>query len=275
MTGPVGIVAGRGQLPKRLAARLVETGQTGVVAALPGTGTDGFAGLPVIAARYEKLGRLFADLRGHAVTRIVLAGAIERPELDLRALDLTTLRAAPRLLRAFRRGDDGLLRVVIGLFEKAGFAVVGAHAFLPDLTLPPGAAGRHRPAPADLADIARADEILGALGPVDLGQAAVVAGGLCLGLETIQGTDALLGFVAETGERYRRGARGVLVKRPKQAQDPRVDMPVIGPGTVAASARAGLAGIAVAADAVMVVDAAETIAAADAAGLFLWAMAGS
>jgi DUF1009 family protein len=102
-----------------------------------------------------------------------------------------------------------------------------------------------------------------------------VAGGLCLGLETIQGTDALLGFVAETGERYRRGARGVLVKRPKQAQDLRVDMPVIGPGTVAASARAGLAGIAVAADAVMVVDAAETIAAADAAGLFLWAMAGS
>jgi DUF1009 family protein len=269
--GVLGIVAGDGRLPQRLAERLVESGRPAVVAALPGTGRDGFAGLPVIEARYERLGALFADLRRHDVDTIVLAGAIARPELDPRALDLTTLCVVPRVLRAFRQGDDRLLRAVVGLFERAGFAVIGAHDILPELALPPGAAGRHRPGTGDLADIARAVDILDALGPVDLGQAAVVAGGLCLGVETIQGTDALLGFVAATPAHLRRGARGVLVKRPKPGQELRVDMPVIGPATVAGAARAGLAGIAVAAERVMVLDAARTVAEADAAGLFLWA----
>lgn len=268
----VGIVAGQGALPSMLAAHLAETGQPGVVAALPGVAAEGFAGLPVLGARYEKLGRLFADLRKRDVGRVVLAGSIDRPALDPAALDLTTLRAAPRVTRALKQGDDALLRVVIALFEEAGFAVVGAHDLMPGLVLGPGAAGRHRPARADLDDAGRAAAILTALGSADLGQAAVVAGGLCLGVETVQGTDALLDFVARTGGRHRRdGARGVLVKRPKPGQDLRVDMPAIGPDTVAGAARAGLAGIVVTADAVMVLGRADTVAAADAAGLFLWA----
>lgn len=270
--GTLGIVAGRGRLPQRLATAEAEAGRPVVVAALPGTDMDGFGGVPVFAARYEKLGRLMADLRSRGVDRVVLAGAIARPALDWRRFDLKALAAVPRILRAFRRGDDGLLRVVMAVFEAEGFHVVGAHEILPDLTLSPGAAGRHRPSARDLADIARANGILTALGPVDLGQAAVVAGGLCLGVETIQGTDTLLGFVADTAGGFRRSARGVLVKRPKPGQDLRADMPVIGPGTVAGAARAGLAGIAVAADTVMVLDFAETCRDADAAGLFLWAI---
>jgi UDP-2,3-diacylglucosamine hydrolase len=266
-----GIVAGQGALPRLLAAHLADTGRPGVVAALPGVAAEGFAGLPVLAARYEKLGRLFADLRGQGVGRVVLAGAIDRPALDPRALDLTTMRAAPRVMRALRQGDDALLRVVVGLVEEAGFAVIGAHELMPALVLASGPAGRHRPAAADMEDIARAEAILDALGQADLGQAAVVAGGLCLGVETVQGTDALLAFVAATEARHRRGGRGVLVKRPKPGQELRVDMPAIGPDTVAGAARAGLAGIAVAAGGVTVLDRAATVAAADAAGLFLWA----
>jgi len=49
-------------------------------------------------------------------------------------------------------------------------------------------------------------------------------------------------------------------------------MPVIGPETVAAASRAGLAGIVLKAGGVMILDRAATLAAADAAGLFLWAM---
>ena len=45
----------------------------------------------------------------------------------------------------------------------------------------------------------------------------------------------------------RRGLAGVLVKAPKPGQEERVDMPTIGPDTVESAARAGLAGIAVAA----------------------------
>ncbi|MDO6646773.1 LpxI family protein, partial [Acinetobacter guillouiae] len=83
-------------------------------------------------------------------------------------------------------------------------------------------------------------DILLALSPLDVGQGAVVAGGLVLGIETLQGTDALLRFVGDTPAPLRRCQGGVLVKAPKRGQDLRVDMPAIGPDTVRNAAAAGL-----------------------------------
>ena len=115
--------------------------------------------------------------------------------------------------------------------------------------------------------------ILGALAPVDVGQGCVVAGGLCLGIETLQGTDALLRFVAATPEALRGDRRGVLVKRPKDGQDLRVDMPAIGPATVQAAAEAGLEGIAIEAGRVLLIDRPALVEACEATGLFLLAEA--
>jgi DUF1009 family protein len=67
------------------------------------------------------------------------------------------------------------------------------------------------------------------------------------------------------------GARGVLWKAPKPGQDLRVDLPALGPETVRRAAAAGLAGIAWPAGGAVVLDRAAMVAAADAAGLFLWA----
>ena len=114
-------------------------------------------------------------------------------------------------------------------------------------------------------------DILLALSPLDVGQGAVVAGGLCLGIETLQGTDALLRFVAETPEHLQRGAGGVLVKAPKRGQDLRVDMPAVGPDTVRNAARAGLDGIVVSAGKVVLIDRDATRAALEETGLFLFA----
>lgn len=98
--------------------------------------------------------------------------------------------------------------------------------------------------------------------------------GFASGSKSIQGTDALLAFVARTGAAFRsdpKGARGVLYKAPKIGQDRRLDLPAIGVATVEGAAAAGLAGVVVEAGGVMLIDPVETIAAADAAGLFLWA----
>jgi DUF1009 family protein len=68
--------------------------------------------------------------------------------------------------------------------------------------------------------------------------------------------------------------RGVLVKCAKPGQERRVDLPAIGPDTVFAAGKAGLAGIAVEAHASLIIDRAAVIDAADAAGLFVAAIAG-
>ena len=180
-------------------------------------------------------------------------------------------RLAPRLVRGIRSGDDSTLRLVARIFESAGFAIRAPHEILPDLVAPAGILGRVAPSDRDRADAARAAAIVAALGAADVGQAAVVGRGICLGLESIQGTDALLDFVSRTAAGYRPEGAGVLYKAPKPGQDLRLDLPAIGPSTVRGAAAAGLAGVAVQAGGVMILDYGETVAAADAAGLFLWA----
>jgi DUF1009 family protein len=94
----------------------------------------------------------------------------------------------------------------------------------------------------------------------------VVQQGLVLAVEAIEGTDAML---ARAGALAREGPGGVLVKLCKPEQDRRADLPTIGPGTVAAARAAGLRGIAVSAGGALLVQGARTLAAADAAGLFV------
>jgi DUF1009 family protein len=149
---------------------------------------------------------------------------------------------------------------------------VGAHEVAPEILMPRGNIGTFGPEQRDLADIARGLALLRALGPFDVGQAVVVADNQVLAIEAVDGTDNMLERIAELRERGRvatgKGV-GVLIKAPKPTQDRRLDMPAIGPKTVEAAARAGLAGIAVLAESTIVAEPAELARAADAAKLFV------
>ncbi|MCT4684143.1 MAG: UDP-2,3-diacylglucosamine diphosphatase LpxI [Roseicyclus sp.] len=252
------IIAGAGALPGLLA----EAGPALIVRleGQPG-GTDGAD----VVARLERLGGLFADLRARGVTELCMAGAMRRTGFDRAALDAETATLLPDLEAAMGQGDDALLRRIVAIFEAEGFAIRGAHDWRPDLVAPAGALhGEARPE----GDAARARAVLAALGPHDVGQAAVAARGQMLGIETLQGTDAMLDFVAATAP----GSGGVLVKRAKPGQDLRVDMPAIGPETVARVAQAGLSGIELQAGHVLLLDPAAVRAACAAHHVNLWAV---
>jgi DUF1009 family protein len=260
----LGILAGQGTLPLALAA------------AHPGAlflrfdAGDMPDGIETARVSYERFGALFDTLRAAGVTEVVFAGGLARPALNPANFDAKMTELAPRFLAAMQGGDDGLLRAVIAAFEAHGFAVRGAHALLPALTAQPGVlAGA--PSKPDMQDVARARAVLAALGPLDVGQGAVVAQGQALGIETLQGTDAMLRFVAETRPATLPG--GVLVKAPKPGQDLRVDMPAIGPATVALCAQAGLRGIAIDAGQVLLIERDALVAEAEGAGLFVVAEA--
>ncbi len=63
----------------------------------------------------------------------------------------------------------------------------------PEVFVPEGVLGRHQPSERDRADIARALEVIAALGPFDVGQAAIVADNHVLAVEAAEGTDNMLG----------------------------------------------------------------------------------
>lgn len=252
------IIAGEGRLPQALAAAYPDALWVTL------TEIEAPAGQAVLAAKFEQLGQMFAAMKAAGIRQVVFAGAIRRPQIDPRQLDAFALSLAQH----FARGDDAILREVLKLFEAQGFEVVGASSLLPQLLLPAGTIWGNGWDETAKADAARAESILAALSPLDVGQGAVVAGGLVLGIETIQGTEALLSFVAQTPPGLRR-AKGVFVKAPKRGQELRLDMPAIGPDTAAQLARAGIGGIVVEAGGVMVIDAEQTRQSFDAAGLFL------
>lgn len=272
-SGGLGIVAGAGLLPRMVAEARAASGGGRLVIAFEGAVPDWIAAHPHAVVPFEKPGRLFAALRRAGCGTVTFAGGMARPRLDPLRFDLAALRLAPRVLPLLRRGDDALLRGLMAVFEAEGFRVTAPHAELEGLLAAPGVPTRAQPSPADRQDAARAAELVALIGRADAGQAAVVAQGLCLGLETVQGTDAMLDFVAATGAAYRpdpAGGRGVLLKAPKPGQDWRADLPAIGPETMRRAAAAGLAGVAVAAGGVLVLGRDETVAEADRLGLFLW-----
>lgn len=266
MNTHLAVIAGEGALP----GAVVEANHGAWFVRIEGVEAHN-PGAPEIAANFERLGRLFDDLRANGIEQVCLAGAMTRPALDPMAFDPKMQALAPRLGEAMKGGDDALLTLVVTVFEEEGFEVRGVHELVPALTAPAGLLAGAPPDRAARDDAHRATEILAALGRVDVGQACVVAGGLCLGIETIQGTGFLLRMVAETDPKLRRGARGVLVKRPKPGQDLRVDLPAIGPETIKGAAAAGLAGVVVAAHAVLILHREATLKEAAATGLFLLA----
>lgn len=260
--GRLAILSGGGALPVMIAAAHSDALRVvfeGVAHDMPE---------PVSVHKIAQMGGIWQALKDSGVTRVVFAGGMGRPALNPADMDAGMLSIAPRVLAAFQQGDDALLRLVIAVFEEQGFEVVGAHELLPNLCAGEGLFGGREPDEAALSDAEKAKEVLAALAPVDVGQGCVVAAGLCLGIETLQGTDALLRFVSDTPDKLRRG-NGVLVKAPKAGQDLRVDMPAVGPDTVKNAAAAGLAGIVVAANNVMLLDQAALKAALEETGLFL------
>ncbi|RMF33530.1 MAG: LpxI family protein [Alphaproteobacteria bacterium] len=272
--GSLAIIAGSGVLPRMIAEARAAEGAERLVVEFEGVPVGSWAEAhPRLRLPFEKPGRLFSELRKAGCTEVTFAGGMQRPRLRPLHFDLTALRLATRILPMLRQGDDALLRSLASVFEAEGFSVTAPHAYLEGLLAAEGVPSRVKPSEEDRSDAARAAGLVAGIGALDVGQAAVVAQGICLGLETVQGTDALIDFVAATRAGFAHdpgGGRGVLLKAPKPGQDWRVDLPAIGPETLRRAARAGLSGVAVQAGGVLILGLEETVAAADEEGLFLW-----
>jgi DUF1009 family protein len=267
------IVSGSGSLPFAVADSLIARGQTPVI-----FGIRGFCDAERIAAyRHHwialgQLGRALRLLRAERCRDVMFIGGVVRPALSEIRLDFGTLRVTPRILAAFRGGDNHLLTGIGRIVEMYGFRLVGIKDVAPDLLMPEGVLTRTEPDTGAKADIDKGLGLLRALSPFDVGQAAVVIDGNVVAVEGIEGTDALLARVAHLrGDRRIRAAagRGVLIKAPKTEQDLRFDLPTFGPRTVEGAIAASLGGIAIVAGRTLMAEPEKVVAAADKASLFL------
>jgi DUF1009 family protein len=273
ISSPVGLIAAGGVMPFAVADSLIARGILPVVFALKGAcdsaSVQRFRHHWISVGQVGKAEKLF---RAENCRDLVFIGSLVRPALSEIRLDWGTVRVIGRVWTAFRGGDDHLLSGIGRILERDGFRMVGIKDVAPDLLMPAGCISRAAPDENAVADIARGREVLRALSPFDIGQAAIVIDGHVVGVEDIEGTDGLLARVARLraeGRIRARASRGVLVKAPKSGQDLRFDLPTMGPRTVEGAASAQLAGIAIVAGNTIVVEPQVMIEAADAAGLFV------
>jgi UDP-2,3-diacylglucosamine hydrolase len=271
--GPLGIICGGGTIPPAVAQAVMRRGRRVVLFPLRGiVDPDAVAAFPHCWIAVGQFGRFCRLARAEGCRDLVLVGGMVRPSLREVRLDWATLVAMPRIIRAFRGGDDHLLTGISRIFEAEGFHLLGAHEVAPDITAPSGPLGRNVPDAAAVEDIDRGFALLCALSPFDVGQAVVVAKGRVLAIEAAEGTDGMLRRMIALREEGRlsmpRGV-GVLVKAPKLAQDRRFDLPSIGPDTVLNASRAGLAGIAVVAGGTIIAEPLRLVEVADTNGLFV------
>jgi len=271
---PLAIICGGGSFPGAVADAVARRGRRPVMFAVKGWAD------PEVVERYDhhwiaigQAGRFLRLVRAEQCHELLFIGTVLRPSLRQIRLDWQSIRLLPRAIRMLRGGDDRLLSGLASMLEEeGGVRVVGVEEIVPDIIVPDGVLCRYRPSPRDRADIARALTVIAALGPFDVGQAAVVADNHVLAVEAAEGTDNLLTRIADLRLQGRVATPpgvGVLVKAPKPGQDRRFDLPAIGPQTVENVSHAGLAGVAVAAGGTIIAEAAEVVTAADRAKIFL------
>ena len=257
MNERIGIIAGGGQFP-RLVAR--EARSAGFYTAICGFQDHTDPGLEADADAFAclhlgQLNKLIAFFREREIYRLCLAGTINKP----RALEFRPDLRAVKLMFSLRgKGDDALLRAVLGELESEGFEVISAVELVPSLRCPAGVLTRRRPDPAVWDDVCYGWPIAAAMGSFDIGQCLVVRQGMVTAVECLEGTDAALLRGSELA-----GSGCVALKTVKPGQEERVDLPSIGLQTIRLLVRQRYACLAVTAEKTLFFDRAEALSLAD------------
>ena len=269
----LGLIAGGGELPRAVAMAARNAGRAVFVVPLTGSVTEDWVkDFPHEFLSPGEPGRIIKALKGAGVAEVLLAGKVDRPKFQDLKLDAKGVLLLPKAIAAAKKGDDALLRFIVGICEDAGLTAISVAQAAPALVAEEGVLGAVVPDAEHRADIEQAFKIVHALGALDVGQAAVVCEGLALSVEAAEGTDAMLLRIPGLRESLRGTAdkkRGVLAKALKPLQDAKTDMPVVGVDTVKNAASAFLAGIAVEAGAALILDKQAVAAEADRQGLFV------
>ncbi len=257
----VGLVAGEGKLPVLLARAIRARGFRLVCVQVAGDPRPVRRWCHVHASSAPgEVGRILQILEDHGVRSLVLAGKVDK----LQALNSPLDPLAHELLQqAAGRADSELWRAMARLLTRRGFEVLPQPHFLPELLMPPGVLGTRVPTDREWRDLRHGFELARKAAELGIGQAVAVRDGVVLAVEAAEGTDGMI-------RRLRAfGSGAVVVKASSPDQDPRFDLPTIGPTTVALLHRVGATALGIEAERALLLDRPRVVARAEAAGIAL------
>ncbi len=267
---PIGLIAGAGQLPVATARGIRAAGREVACVGLRQQFDPVLAGL---SAKFDtagiiQIGRWIRLLRRWGVSEAVMVGRVAKVRMyDPLYLvqQMPDWRAAKIWFGRLRydKRNDAILGAVADELAREGITLLDTTKYIPQELADEGPMTRATPSASQRADIDFALPIIARMGDLDVGQSIAVKDREIVAVEAIEGTDRM---IDRAGELCRRGG-WTLVKIAKPQQDMRFDVPVIGLGTIERMQRTGGRCIAVEAGRTIILDKAQTIAAADKAGI--------
>lgn len=257
--GPIGLLAGMGTFPEVVARAVKHAGRALVCVQVSGD----TAALADIADHYRRcapgaLTEVLGTLRAHRVSEVLLAGGFSRTDLlgQGDALRDTILQQL-----GIDRRDVPLLERLAGLLAELGIVLLPQTRYVHELLAPPGVLTKRAPTPDEVKDLSFGRQVARRTADLDIGQTIVIRRGVILAVEAAEGTDATI----------RRGGAmasdSVIVKASRNNQDPRFDIPTVGPDTIEAMRDAGARVLGIDAHRTLVLHQDRMIAEADAAGI--------
>ncbi len=265
----VGLIAGNRDLPFLWARRAREAGHR-VAAVGFREETDPRLEREVDAFAYVSLGELGKMLRffrAQGVSRAVMQGQIQHRQIyrnlraDWRAKWLLARQAL--FVRDFR--TEALLKSVARELEGHGVRLEPATWLMEPWLAPKGKLAGPAPSRALRRDIDFGLRLTRELNRLDVGQTVVVKRQSCVAVESVEGTDAC---VARAGRLAGPGC--VVVKLARPGQDLRFDLPVVGPRTFAALAKARAAALVLESGKTVFLDKERCLGRAKESGLAVW-----
>ncbi|MFK7737961.1 MAG: LpxI family protein [Pirellulaceae bacterium] len=276
---PLGIIAGWGSFPVEVAERARLAGREVYVAALKGHASEELLewATELRWVGVLKLGQQMKFFSRRGIEQVVLAGKIFKDRILYHGMgwiahlpDWTAYRVLGESFVTKQRDgrDDTVLSAVVRAYQSKGVEVMAIQDIAPDLLVPEGLLSKGRLNRSQQLDAKFAWSIARQMGALDVGQSITVQDQVVLGVEAIEGTDAL---IKRTGQMCPRGGF-TLVKIAKPEQDMRFDVPTIGTRTVEQMLQAGGKSIVIEAGKTILVDREETIQLANRHGIRIIAM---
>lgn len=264
--GRVGLIAGGGALPFEAARCLGDAGRDLTLVGFEGISDAGLVA-PEDRLRLGQVERLLDRMRSRRVTSLLIVGRFDPSIVASPSPFFEPDETARRLFaEAPPEAHVAWMSTVADFLEDEGLPLARQDVLLAPLVAQPGLLAGAPPSPAQRADVRAGRAAVAEQPPHGLGQAVAVKDGEVVARETPEGTDAL---IRRAGLEVGPGITIVKVARP--GQDPRLDLPAIGPETVEVLAEVDGAGLAVEAGATIVIDAEAVGRAADAHGRAVWA----
>ncbi len=274
-SGPLGIIAGAGRFPFLVAEGARMAGRSVIIVGLKGLADPA---LQDHADRFYwsgivRLGQWIRIFRRCGVQEAIMAGSVRKAVMYdrfrlLRFLpDWTSFKLW--FFEVADRRNDTVLRATADHMQRKGIILTDSVQYCQDHLAGGGVLTRRQPTPAQQRDIVFGWRIAKEMGRLDIGQSIAVKEQEVIAVEAIEGTDRM---IERAGNLCRHGG-WTLIKVAKPDQDPRFDVPTIGPETIENLHRHGGKAIVIEAGKTLVIDREKLTQRADQLGIVVVAQA--